>query len=353
MPNLLIAFITGLTTGGLSCLAVQGGLLASSLAGQIEKDYSVSSRRRKKHSRSGLGLPIAAFLAAKLAAYTLLGFLLGLVGKVFQLSTGLRAAMQIAIGIFMLGTALRLLNVHPIFRFFAIEPPAFLRRKLRRTAAAAGEGRPSLLTPLFLGALTVLIPCGITQAMMAAALVTGSPLQSAALMFAFTLGASPVFFGVSYFAARLGARLEKYFLRFTAVVVLVLGVVAIDTGAALAGSPFSLVRWVNASLSTSSEMAGSTETSPSGDDVLTINVENTGYSPEVLHAPAGVPISLRLVSQNVRSCSLAIVIPALNYQKLLEPTGEVTLNIPAQSPGTTIPYTCSMGMYGGTIVFDL
>ena len=30
-PNLL-AFITGLTTGGLSCLAVQGGLLASSIA---------------------------------------------------------------------------------------------------------------------------------------------------------------------------------------------------------------------------------------------------------------------------------------------------------------------------------
>src|SRR5215216_3258928 len=39
LSQLAVAFITGLTTGGLSCLAVQGGLLASSLAHQIEQDY--------------------------------------------------------------------------------------------------------------------------------------------------------------------------------------------------------------------------------------------------------------------------------------------------------------------------
>src|SRR5512139_1580483 len=38
--QLFVAFVTGLTTGGLSCLAVQGGLLASSLAHQIVHDLS-------------------------------------------------------------------------------------------------------------------------------------------------------------------------------------------------------------------------------------------------------------------------------------------------------------------------
>ena len=37
MANLGVVFLTGLTTGGLSCMAVQGGLLASSLAHQAEK----------------------------------------------------------------------------------------------------------------------------------------------------------------------------------------------------------------------------------------------------------------------------------------------------------------------------
>src|SRR5262245_16527971 len=49
--RLMVAFITGLTTGGLSCLAVQGGLLASSLARQIEQDYleqSIQPKRRGK-----------------------------------------------------------------------------------------------------------------------------------------------------------------------------------------------------------------------------------------------------------------------------------------------------------------
>ena len=38
MNQIFVAFITGLTTGGLSCLAVQGGLLASSLGHQLEQD---------------------------------------------------------------------------------------------------------------------------------------------------------------------------------------------------------------------------------------------------------------------------------------------------------------------------
>lgn len=38
MANLGNIFLTGLTTGGLSWLAIQGGLLASSVAKQAEDD---------------------------------------------------------------------------------------------------------------------------------------------------------------------------------------------------------------------------------------------------------------------------------------------------------------------------
>ena len=46
--QLVVAFVTGITTGGLSCLAVQGGLLASSLAHQIEQDYIEQTAQKKK-----------------------------------------------------------------------------------------------------------------------------------------------------------------------------------------------------------------------------------------------------------------------------------------------------------------
>ena len=288
----------------------------------------------------------------------------------FQLSPYARAFLQIAIGIFMLGSALRMLNVHPIFRYFVFEPPAFLRRLLRKSATDRAES--SLATPAFLGFLTVLIPCGITQAMMAVALGTADPIQGAALMFAFTLGTSPVFFAVTYFASQLGAKLEKHFKRVVAIVVLILAVITIDSGVTLAGSPISLSRWLGnvfsqpreiAEVSSKQEVPGY---DPSGgktivpgesieltEGVITVNVENYGYSPDVVHAKAGIPIKLRLLTDNVRSCSRAFIIPSLGIQQILEATGEVIIDIPAQEAGKQIPFSCSMGMFGGTIIFDL
>ena len=382
MQNLILAFITGLTTGGLSCLAVQGGLLASSLGNQIEKDLqlaSVNTNGRKKvvtaqpaARQPELAWPIAVFLISKLMAYTLLGLLLGALGSMFQLSPVTRAILQVAIGIYMVGAALRMLNVHPIFRYFVFEPPAFLRRPIRKTAKS---GNRSLATPAFLGFLTVLIPCGITQAMMAAALGTGSALEGAALMFAFTLGTSPVFFAVAYSATKLGSRLEKHFMRFVAVMMLILGIVSMDTGLTLAGSPVSLTRAVNglftpaASAQANPSQQGLQEydanpagpltqeaAAPSqsnGDNIITINVKNNGYSPNVVHAKAGTDLQLRLVSTKVYSCSLAFVIPSLGVQENLESSGEKIIDIPAQEKGARMPFSCSMGMFTGEIIFDL
>ncbi len=206
MDQYILAFVTGLTTGGLSCLAVQGGLLASSLAHQVEQDVLANSRKKRKgrlHPKTAL--PISLFLLSKLVAYTILGALLGLLGSVLTLNTTVRAILLIGIGIFMVGNALRMFNVHPIFRFFAIEPPKFITRYIRRTA----KGSTDWFSPLFLGALTVLIPCGVTQAMMAVALATGDPLQGAALMFAFVLGTSPVFFLVAFLTMELGVAYWK------------------------------------------------------------------------------------------------------------------------------------------------
>jgi sulfite exporter TauE/SafE len=343
MPNLLIAFLTGLTTGGLSCLAVQGGLLASSIAQEIEKEYQPRPKQAKGNSKMApppnSALPILLFLGAKIAAYTVLGLFLGWLGSMLQLTPGMQAVLFIGIGIFMLGNALRMLDVHPLFRYFAIQPPRFLTRFIRRTARN-GE---SYATPLFLGALTVLIPCGVTQAMMAVAMGTGNPLQAAALMFAFTLGTSPVFFLVAYLATQLGARLEKWFLRATAIVVLVLGLVSVNSGLTLAGSPLAFGNWAGTDGSATPAAAASE---------LTLAARNNGYFPDTLFAKAGMPVTLTILTDDNRSCSRAFVIPSLNINELLPQTGSVQIQLPPQRAGTSLPFSCSMGMYSGRIIFE-
>src|SRR5258708_5926467 len=113
MNQIWLAFLTGLTTGGISCIAVQGGLLAT----------TITEDNRFTH--------VGIFLVAKLVAYTILGFFLGAIGSALIISSSFQAWMQIGIGIFMIITVLRLLDVHPIFRYFVIRPPKFVYKFMR------------------------------------------------------------------------------------------------------------------------------------------------------------------------------------------------------------------------------
>jgi sulfite exporter TauE/SafE len=357
LSQLMVAFVTGLTTGGLSCLAVQGGLLASSLAHQIEQDYveraAQPKKRRGKKSqpaptpRPSSAFPILLFLIAKVIAYTILGALLGLLGSYLTLSPATRAIFMILIGIFMIGNALRMFNVHPIFRYFSIEPPKFITRYIRRTAKGTDT-----FTPLFLGALTVFIPCGVTQAMMAAALGSSSAAMGAALMFAFTLGTSPVFFTIAYLTTELGTRLEKFFMRFVAAVVLILGLVTMNGGLNVLGSPLSFQNLTRNLFPSNGDAVTTAQASSFGKGDLVLQVQNGGYFPQTISAPAGKDFTLKLVTKQTYSCARDFVIPALNFYQLLPDTGTVQVNVPAQPQGTRLFFTCSMGMYTGQIVFE-
>lgn len=337
--ELWIAFLTGLTTGGLGCLAVQSGLLATTLAHQLEQEMALRKNNKRSVFRPAIARPILLFLTAKLLVYTLLGAALGALGAVLQLTPWMSALLYLAIGIFLLGNGLRMLNVHPIFRYFVLEPPSFITRYIRRRSKQADD----FFTPLFMGTLTVFLPCGVTQAMMAAALGTGSALDGAALMFAFMLGTSPLFFAVSYFTTRLGAAVEKHFNQFVAVVMILLALFNFDSGLNLLGSPFSFSRLYN---QTAASFAGVS----SGSQII---VSENGYAPVALHLPAGQPVTLEWVTDNTQSCARSVVVSQLNYRQILPATGRVKWEIAPQKMGTVVNYTCSMGMYPSQLIFDL
>jgi uncharacterized protein len=381
----VVAFITGLTAGGLSCFAVQGGLLTGSIAHQVEADVqargTVAPARPPRKpgvgpARSALAAnpgfsarmlqPILLFSGAKLVAYTILGFFLGLLGSVFTFSPFLQGTIQVAIGIFLVGNALRMLNVHPIFRYFSFEPPSSWTRYIRKVSKRGD----AWFTPLFLGALTILIPCGVTQSMMAVAVASGNPWTGAMIMFAFVLGASPTFMAVTWLATSLGSLFQKYFLRVVAVIVLFLGLWSINSGLVLVDAPISSAKIARSlqglqgdrdavvlpgratpANSANTSAAGGSEAAAPAAGVVQINVKNSGYSPDALVLPANQAIQVHLVTQKTTSCSRAFVIPALGVQELLPETGDKVVNIPPQKAGTTVDFMCSMGMYTGVMEF--
>ena len=87
--------------------------------------------------------------------------------------------------------------------------------------------------------MTVLIPCGVTQAMMAVAIASGSRGDRRHDMSPSHSARRPVFFTLAYLATRLGQHLEKGFMIAVAAVVLVLGLVSIDSGLTVSGCPYS------------------------------------------------------------------------------------------------------------------
>lgn len=332
--NLFLIFFTGLTTGGLSCLAVQGGLLASVIANQ----------KGSTQKRMG-ALSVGMFLTAKVLAYTLVGFVLGLLGSAISLSLGLRLTFQTLTAFFMIATAMHLLNVHPIFRYLAFTPPKWVQKRIRSSSKSK-----SLFAPAVLGFFTIFIPCGVTQAMEVLAINTGSAIQGALIMFFFVLGTTPLFALLGLATVKLSTRWHDVFNKVAAVLLICLGLfslngvlIVIDSSLAIRNLPsFAQLS------SNSTTQAQPTAQIENGVQQVTIAVQNQGYTPQHIKVKQGVPVNLTLTTSDTYSCAVSFVFPEFGIRTFLEPTDSQSFQFTPQEMGT-FNFSCSMGMYTGTL----
>lgn len=338
MENLWVVFITGVTVGGLTCLAVQGGLLASVITAREGEEV-----QNKTNSRSVI-VPTVSFLVAKLLSYTALGFLLGAFGSTIGINETVQIIMQFLAGLYMIVIALNLLDVHPIFRYAVIQPPRFLTKKLRNQSKSR-----EVFAPALLGAMTIFIPCGTTLAMEALAISSASAFMGAMIMAVFILGTAPVFFGIGWLTSVLGDNFRGKFLKTAAVALIFLGVTSMN------GSLTAL----NVSLpitfgSNSVNTKGSSEDTKKlySEDKISNNIEilvtAEGYSPERIKVMKGKPVHLNVVAKSAYSCASAFRIPSLGISKNLQPNETFEVTFTPKEVGE-IRFTCSMGMYSGVI----
>src|SRR3989344_5609765 len=291
-----VVFLTGLTVGGVSCMAVQGGLLASTIAAREEEDI-----RAGLHHKHNLW-PTLAFLTTKFIAYLILGFILGSFGSALSLSDSARIVMQIAAALYMIVVALNLLNVHPIFRYAIIQPPRFLSKLVRSQSKSK-----DLFAPAALGALTVFIPCGTTLAMEALVISSGSPYLGAAIMGVFVLGTSPLFLGLGFLTTALGDAFRTKFLKIAGVAVLYLGATSLNGALVVAGSPVTLQTIADNSPIQIDLSGGSVEQFEpkvaNGVQEVNVQVLPNGYSPNYVQIRVGVPVKLNLFSTGRLGCA--------------------------------------------------
>lgn len=331
--NFWSAFIIGITTGGLTCLAVQGGLLAGILAKPEDEDNGLSRRQR-------LVLPVAAFLVMKITIYTLAGFGLGWLGSRLQLSLSVRLFFQTLAGLFMIATGLRLF--FPRFLpWLNITAPAPVRRYIRRWTKSE-----ALAAPAFLGLLTILIPCGTTQAMELNAVASGSSWIGAGILLGFTIGTAPLFLiigllakGMDFFQRRLA--------WVTAIIVIGLGLYSINGVLAMTGSSYEFSNQVTAWQTMLGGESGEKETA-TADTNPVIAVSGSGYEPNHVTVPAGRPVTLNMVAKGNLGCASVFLIPKLKIEQQLNADDTTKIAATFPTPGD-YTFSCGMGMYRGTV----
>ncbi|MCE7004577.1 sulfite exporter TauE/SafE family protein [Kibdelosporangium philippinense] len=334
--DLVAVLVTGLFAGGVSCAAVQGGLLTGLITRQRAAQPQGSVRARLADDLT----PVGGFLAGKLVSHTVLGALLGAVGSAAELSVGARTWLQIGAGLLIVVFGLAQLGV-PGFRKIVIEAPQSWMKVVRGRARSRAA-----LAPALLGFVTVLIPCGVTLSVEALALSSGSALAGAATMAVFVLGTGPLFAVLGYAAHKAATAWRGRLAVATGLVVLAMGLYTLNGGLELSGSPLAASRIAHA-VGFADEPAVTTASSTmDGQQTVVITATTGAYSPDNVQVRAGVPTTLVVKSDNAQGCVRSFIIR--DEQKILPVRGETRIDLGVLQPGR-LDYACGMGMYTGVI----
>lgn len=324
-----IVLLVGLVAGFSSCMALVGGLVLSVTAryAQAHKDLKAKERF----------VPHVYFNLGRVLGYVVLGALLGATGSAIHLSIGLSGWLIIIIALVMTVMGLKLIGLFPFFNRFELALPKSLLAFIGLRERAQEKYSPN--KTMLLGALTFFVPCGFTQAMQLYALSSGSAMTGAVTMGLFALGTAPGLLGLGGLMSIVKGKWSSVFFRLAGIAVLAFALFNLRNGWNLLGaSGFS---W------SQSNKVQVEESSNKEEQIIRMTQTSRGYSPKNFTVEAGRPVKWIIDSQNANSCAASIVAPKIDVNMQLK-AGENIIKFMPKETGT-INFTCSMGMYRGSI----
>lgn len=317
-------FVVGIFTS-IHCVGMCGGIMIS---------QSLSFAKESKSKLESI-TPSLLYNLGRVLSYSILGGLIGGIGSVFSLSITAKAFIQIFAGLFMVIMGLNI-SGFKLFRKFSIKIPNFLSKYKRK-----------FNSPFLVGFLNGFMPCGPLQTMQLFALGTGSALKGALSMFIFALGTVPLMLTFGAISGFLSKGYTKKLLKFSGVLIIVLGLIMSNRGLSLSGININPLSYVMASSFNSNSSTDSSKAIlEDGVQIINMTANNNGYSPNVFYVQKGVPVKWVINGESLNYCNNSIVVNSLNIQPKLK-SGE---NIIEFTPtDKDINFSCWMGMIRGVI----
>lgn len=329
------AMLIGLVAGVSSCIAVSGGLMLSSAAKYREKYGNINASARMR--------PIFMFVIGRIVSYGVLGGLIGVIGKALTPSPLVTGLITIAAAFFMLIIGLDILKLAPAWLKNLL--PKVPKSLSHRIMDAEGKNHPMM--PFFLGAGTFFIPCGFTQALQLYALTTGSFWAGAFALAGFAIGTAPALLALGWVSSSLKGKIGKLFYQFSGALIIVLGLINIQSGFTVAGYPIGWPSFAGITVNAADKQPDKGPLlNAKGEQVIRMTVDGE-YSPDNFTVKAGVPVRWEINGADVRGCISVLQSPKLGVRMRLLP-GLNVANFTAPSAGRYV-FSCSMGMFRGTI----
>jgi sulfite exporter TauE/SafE/copper chaperone CopZ len=318
----MVVFVVGLLTS-LHCAGMCGGIMLSqSLGGKPANRWQALR-------------PALLYNAGRVTSYTILGGIVGALGSVFALTPTIKAGLMLFAGLFMAVAGTNMAGLG-LFRRFNLRLP-FVHR--------IGDGLGGKAqSPLIVGMLNGLMPCGPLQTMQLYALSTGSAAKGALAMFVFAIGTVPIMLTLGALAAFLSKGVTERISRFSGILVIGLGLVMVSRGLTLAGFQMPFASTVAARTSASGAVAKAVI----ADGVQTVRTtaDARGYSPNLIYVQRGVPLKWTVDGKTINSCNGQITVPSQRIVKDLRAGENVIEFTPT---GGDIRFSCWMGMLPGLI----
>ncbi len=334
-------FIIGLLTS-VHCVAMCGGInLSQCITGSGGQ------------GRFAGFLPSLKYNLGRVISYTVIGGIVGAVGSVVQFSGTARGIVQLLAGVFMVFMGLSLSGLVLALARFTPHLPKALGRKIAKEKKRSNS-------PLYVGLLNGLMPCGPLQAMQLYALSTGSVWGGALSMLLFSLGTVPLMFALGALSSILSRKFTKRMVMVGAVLVVVMGISMFQNGLALSGiglgsgvaqsEPIQTEEKANEANVPKAE-AEQTQAPAQGtqENVQEITSELTGYGYPAITVKAGIPVkwTIKAPKGSLNGCNYAIIIPEYKIEKTLE-IGDNVIEFTPTRMGT-FTYSCWMGMIRSSI----
>ncbi|MFZ2300174.1 MAG: sulfite exporter TauE/SafE family protein [Candidatus Moraniibacteriota bacterium] len=325
LESLPFVLLLGVVAGFSTCMAIVGGLVLAIAARYSERHPEANVRQKF--------LPDVYFNLGRIGGFAILGALLGLLGSTLQLSSFSVGVLIVAVSVVMLLIGLQLLELFPRLSAWKLMLPKWIAQALGIQSHTKKEYSHS--RAMALGAATFFLPCGFTQAVQLYVVTAGSPLVGALSMGAFALGTAPGLLGIGGLAAAAKGSFRRFFFKAAGLVVIALGIFNFQNGATLVGLGTTM-------------KGGALDGEIRGDrQVIRITQRADGYFPNRLTVKKGRPVKLIIDSENSYTCASSFVMPKAGIKKILSPGENIFEFVPEKSG--PIPFSCSMGMFRGTI----